>query len=66
MSKRSVKNLKKAYTNLKRGTRKRVANDKIETYKTGGGSKMTKLDSSSEKVMAIIQEQSTPIVKNIL
>ncbi|KAJ4449116.1 hypothetical protein ANN_00511 [Periplaneta americana] len=42
VTKRSTQNLKVCYENLKRRLRKDLADEKVETYKTGGGKRTLK------------------------
>ncbi|PSN54683.1 hypothetical protein C0J52_01101 [Blattella germanica] len=58
---RTVENLKQCYTNMKRNAKKDHANEKVERYKTGGGTFTPVVDDISAEVLAIIQDQVLPL-----
>lgn len=61
VNKRTVKQLQQAWTNMKRETKKEVANQRMELIKTGGGGYVPPLDDSKMKVLGIIKTQATPM-----
>ncbi|KAJ4451965.1 hypothetical protein ANN_03449 [Periplaneta americana] len=54
VTKRSTQNLKVCYENLKRRLRKDLADEKVETYKTGGGKKNIKTTNIDPKLLEIM------------
>lgn len=55
---KSVESLKSKYENLKKAAKKNFAMDKLEIYKTGGGSKARpNANDVDQKVMEIVQEE---------
>jgi Myb/SANT-like DNA-binding domain len=59
--KRSTSNLRTAYDNIKKSTKKTVANDKVRTFKTGGGNSPSKVTPCDMKVMALLGPRITPL-----
>ncbi|XP_069684686.1 myb/SANT-like DNA-binding domain-containing protein 3 [Periplaneta americana] len=58
---RNHENLKTYYENVKRKTRKMYAEEKVQLYKTGGGSFKPSSSGSMEKVMALIEPTINPL-----
>ncbi|XP_067014271.2 myb/SANT-like DNA-binding domain-containing protein 3 isoform X3 [Anabrus simplex] len=61
VSYRSARNLKTCYENLKRKTRKICADNKVMNA-TGSGNFKPTLSKTTEKVMALIQQTTTPLM----
>ncbi|XP_046384742.1 myb/SANT-like DNA-binding domain-containing protein 3 [Ischnura elegans] len=54
---RTWKQLKNCYENMKRRAKKNAADEKIERYKTGGGSCHTQLTSQEERLIGMVKDQ---------
>ncbi|XP_069688202.1 uncharacterized protein [Periplaneta americana] len=61
VTKRSTQNLKVCYENLKRRLRKDLADEKVETYKTGGGKKNIKTTNIDPKLLEIMGHSVRPL-----
>lgn len=61
VTKRTVKQLKSLYDNMKRKAKADRANERVEIFKTGGGSFTSRLDENTNKLLAIISEQVEPL-----
>nr|CAD7459641.1 unnamed protein product [Timema tahoe] len=59
---RSSEQLKIYYENYKRRVKKATADDKVELYKTGGGTFTKQLDDEGAKLMALLKPQFVPLV----
>ena len=59
--KRDSKQLKKSWENLKMKAKKTVAHEKKEKMRTGGGSFVSQLDATTERIEAMIPEQMHPL-----
>ena len=58
--KRSYTQIKQAYSNYKKKAKKDAASDKVEIYKTGGGTFEKKLNPTSEKLLAVLGSRGEP------
>lgn len=58
---REIKNLKVLYDNLKMRARKEKIDDKVEQFKTGGGSWSKKISQLSEKIVGELSDQFEPL-----
>jgi len=50
-----------AYDNMKKRSKKNAADDKMERYKTGGGTFMPRVDTVDEKMLALLGNRATPL-----
>ncbi|XP_069684131.1 myb/SANT-like DNA-binding domain-containing protein 3 [Periplaneta americana] len=57
---RTVKQIKQCYENMKRNVKKDHSMEKIERFKTGGGTFIPSVDDTNSKLIAIIQDQLEP------
>jgi hypothetical protein len=53
--------LVQAYENWKKKAKKAAAEEKVERKKTGGGSFEPKIDSTAEKLLAMLGNRATPL-----
>ncbi|XP_069704429.1 myb/SANT-like DNA-binding domain-containing protein 3 [Periplaneta americana] len=58
---RTPQQLKIAYENYKRRTKKLAADDKAELYKTGGGTFKSKLDADGERLISRLNSHFAPV-----
>lgn len=58
---REIKNLKVLYDNLKMRARKEKNEDKVEQFKTGGGSYSNKISQLSERIVGELSDQFEPL-----
>lgn len=62
VTKRTTKQLKSFYDNFKRKAKRKCTEDKINLFKTGGGSQVTTvLDDTEAQLLSIIKDQITPL-----
>ena len=57
VTKRTTKQLRQFYVNLKRSAKKARSKERLERYKTGGGQGTTKVD---ESVLSLIEDHIEP------
>ena len=54
--------IEQAYDNIKKKSKKVAAADKMERFKTGGGSYCPQVDTVDEKVLLLLGNRATPLV----
>ncbi|XP_016655898.1 uncharacterized protein LOC107882277 [Acyrthosiphon pisum] len=57
--------LKNLYDTLKRDARKEKSNDKVQMYKTGGGSNTNLLSKTTEKIIGLLGDQMDPLINSV-
>ena len=50
-----------AYNNIKKAAKKSAAADKVERFKTGGGTCSTTVDGVDERVLALLGNRAQPL-----
>lgn len=62
---RSASQLKLLYDSIKKKAKKDKANEKVQIYKTGGGSGDSKIDAIGEKFLALNSQSATKEIRNV-